>query len=57
MSTDKRYYIGEFTGQCHTVLDRHFPNNVVAFCYDEHKANLIMWLLNDSWDKARKRSE
>lgn len=55
---DKRYYITKPTASVMTnVMDRHHPNNVVAYCLDEMKAELIMMLLNDSWERAKKRSE
>ncbi|MEG0161172.1 MAG: hypothetical protein RR877_10180 [Aurantimicrobium sp.] len=56
--TEKRYYLVKpVVSSMTNVVDRHHPDNVVAYCLDEMKAELIMWLLNDSWDKARKRSE
>ena len=53
MSTNEpyRYYVLDPPGPCFTVNDLHFPNVVIAFCYDEHKADLICGLLNESWDK------
>lgn len=57
MSTDKRYYTVQSGPHMHLVIDRHHPTYVVAYCPDDMKAELIMWLLNGSWDKARKRSE
>lgn len=57
MSTDKRYYTVQSGPRMHLVIDRHHPNNVVAYCPDDMKAWMIMVLLNDGWDKARKRSE
>lgn len=53
---DKRYFVENVAGPCVAVMDRLAPNVVIAYCYDEHKAQLITMLLNDSWDMARQRS-
>lgn len=56
--TEKRYYVVKpVASVMHNVMDRHFPNYVIAYCLDEMKAELIMMLLNDSWERAKKRSE
>lgn len=56
--TEKRYYTHKLQRSVVVhVVDRHHPDTAVAYCLDEMKAELITMLLNDSWDRARKRSE
>lgn len=49
---EDRYYMHEWLGT-YRIYDSYLPGHYIAVCYDDLKADLIVALLNDSWNLGK----